>query len=331
MYILIILLSISIIFNILLKRKNNKKIDLIKEEIYNTEKDNIQKLKEKETDKLNKEIEERKLEISKTIQDKQADANIIISALEKSKEDAQRANNEIINISIDSTKERIKNIVKDYSNELAHELEAIREDAETELESIISANQIKIDEAYLTLAQIEREITDFKAKREVINQEIMRKRQVEENENFYKVQLTEEAKSDMIILKSILPQLSNKEALRKVMYDTYVSKNAAEMIKRVLHGTAPSGIYKITRLSTGEIYIGKSSDVKARWGQHLKTAFGVGTIAHSVLHTTMEKDGIENFTFELLEEVEKDKLGAREKFWIDFYGSKQYGLNERQG
>ena len=103
------------------------------------------------------------------------------------------------------------------------------------------------------------------------------------------------------------------------------------MIKRVLSGTAPSGIYKITRLKTGEAFVGKAVDLRARWGQHLKTVFGVGTIAHSMLHTTMEKDGVDNFTFEMIEEVPKDKLTEREKYWIEFYGSKQYGLNERLG
>lgn len=104
-----------------------------------------------------------------------------------------------------------------------------------------------------------------------------------------------------------------------------------EMIKRILAGESPSGIYKITRLKTGEIYIGKSTDVKKRWTEHCKTAFGVGSIAHSVLHTTMKKDGIENFTFELLEEVPKDKLTEREKYWITFYDSKNYGMNMREG
>ena len=103
------------------------------------------------------------------------------------------------------------------------------------------------------------------------------------------------------------------------------------MIKRVLNARAPSGIYKITRLKTGEIYIGKSTDVKKRWGEHSKTAYGVGTIAHSILHTTIKRDGIENFTFELLEEVPKDKLTEREKYWINFYNSKEYGMNERNG
>jgi group I intron endonuclease len=122
-----------------------------------------------------------------------------------------------------------------------------------------------------------------------------------------------------------------RENLDKLIYDVYVSKQVQEMIKRVLKGEAPSGIYKITRLKTGEIYIGKSTDIKKRWAEHCKTAYGVGTIAHSILHTTIKKDGIENFTFELLEEVPKDKLTEREKYWITFYGSKEYGLNERNG
>ena len=45
----------------------------------------------------------------------------------------------------------------------------------------------------------------------------------------------------------------------------------------------------------------------------------------------MEKDGIENFTFELLEEVSKDKLSEREKYWIQFYDTVKYGMNEKVG
>jgi group I intron endonuclease len=130
---------------------------------------------------------------------------------------------------------------------------------------------------------------------------------------------------------SIREKLISRENLDKLIYDVYISKPVMEMVKRVLAGGAPSGIYKITRLKTGEIYIGKSTDVKKRWTEHCKTAFGVGSIAHSILHTTMKKDGIENFTFELLEEVPKDKLTEREKYWITFYDSKNYGLNERNG
>ena len=186
-------------------------------------------------------------------------------------------------------------------------------------------------EKAIELAVLLEEIDDFKKKQAVINEEILRRREVEEKQEFFKINLDETSIQDIQILLSIREKLISRENLDKLIYDVYISKPVMEMIKRVLAGGAPSGIYKITRLKTGEIYIGKSIDVKKRWTEHCKTAFGVGSIAHSILHTTMKKDGIENFTFELLEEVPKDKLTEREKYWITFYDSKNYGLNERNG
>ena len=45
----------------------------------------------------------------------------------------------------------------------------------------------------------------------------------------------------------------------------------------------------------------------------------------------MEEDGIWNWKFELVEKVSKEALGEREKFWINFYDSKKFGLNEKNG
>ena len=175
------------------------------------------------------------------------------------------------------------------------------------------------------------ELEEFRRKREVVNQEILRARALEEQQDFYRIQLTPEAIRDIAVLEDVKPKLSKLDLLDKLIYDVYIKKSADEMIKRVLEGRAPSGIYKITRLKTGEVYIGKSTDVKSRWQQHSKSVFHCGTISHSTLHTTIERDGIENFTWELLEEVPKDKLTEREKYWISFYGSQKYGLNERVG
>lgn len=175
------------------------------------------------------------------------------------------------------------------------------------------------------------ELEEFRRKREVVNQEILRARALKEQQDFYRIQLTPEAIRDIAVLEDVKPKLSKLDLLDKLIYDVYIKKSADEMIKRVLEGRAPSGIYKITRLKTGEVYIGKSTDVKSRWQQHSKSVFHCGTISHSTLHTTIERDGIENFTWELLEEVPKDKLTEREKYWISFYGSQKYGLNERVG
>ena len=202
--------------------------------------------------------------------------------------------------------------------------------------------QAKFEEEMTTLAarkasvedeckKIENELNDYKEKQTAINEAILRQRAIDEQQDFYKINLSERVIHDVKILNSIKNELIDKNEIDKLIYSVYYSKPSMEMIKKVLGGKAPCGIYKITRLKTGEIYIGKSTDVKSRWQQHIKTACNCGNIAHSQLHTTMQKDGIENFTFELLEEVAKDKLSEREKYWINFYNSKQYGLNEKNG
>lgn len=181
------------------------------------------------------------------------------------------------------------------------------------------------------LTQLSKEVEQMKNTRDSLNEDILRRKELEEHEEYYRVVVSEFAKADINLLMDVRDKLHIRESLDKLIYETYVSKAVTEMTRRVLSGEAPSGIYKITRLKTGEIYIGKSTDVKKRWTEHCKTAFGVGSIAHSILHTTMKKDGIDNFTFELLEKVPKDKLTEREKYWIAFYDTKKYGMNERNG
>jgi len=193
------------------------------------------------------------------------------------------------------------------------------------------AYEQEFDKRKKELDELASTIKDYKARRDVINQEILRARAIEEQQDFYRIQLPDSSRHDLDILQSIRKELTKVDILDKLIYDNYVKKSVDEMVKRVLQGENPSGIYKITRLKTGEIYIGKSVNIKDRWVQHAKSCYHCGTISHSILHTTLEKDGIENFTWELLEKVPKDKLGEREKYWIEFYDSKNYGLNEKAG
>ena len=102
------------------------------------------------------------------------------------------------------------------------------------------------------------------------------------------------------------------------------------MIKRVTGGRDISGIYKITYIKTGESYIGKTTNIKTRWQNHIRTVIGLEGAAHSTLHTHMEKNGLWNYTFEILEEVSKDKLTEREKFYINLYNTTKQ-LNMREG
>lgn len=243
-------------------------------------------------------------------------------------QDLYRIREEELNTIIETKKkaelERVDREVEEWAQSAQEAADFDSAQYQKNLQELNDLKKKELDELSAT-------IDDYKARRDVINQEILRTRAIEEQQDFYRIQLDDSSKRDIQLINSIRKDFSKIDILDKLIYDAYVKKPVDEMIKRVLEGRAPCGIYKITRLKTGEIYVGQSTDVKARWQQHAKSAFHCGTISHSILHTTMERDSIENFTWELLEEVPKDKLKNREKYWIEFYDSKKFGLNERQG
>ena len=179
------------------------------------------------------------------------------------------------------------------------------------------------------IEEIKTELEEERSKRAAINEEILRQRALDEQQDFYRIRLDPNDKDDVEILRSVAPRLRHPEAVNKVIWSAYYQKPLAELRKRV--AVESSGVYKITRIKTGEIYIGQAVNVSTRWADHVKSALGVGTLTSSQLHRIMFEDGPENFTFELLEEVSKDKLRERESYYIDFYDSKTYGLNTLSG
>lgn len=233
---------------------------------------------------------------------------------------------------IDHYVETFKEIkTNEVLNELDRQAEKKRQQQEENFENMIQFFESVKKEKQEEIDEISANLDSFRAKQEAINQEILRRRELEEKADFYRVCLSDEAITDITELQIVRRKLKKPEILDKIIYDTYVAKPVLEMVKRVLQNSTCSGIYKITCQETKEIYIGKSTDIKNRWQQHCKAAFNCGTIASSLLHRKMQQYGIENFTFELLEVVPKDKLSERESFYIDFYQSKKVGLNERRG
>ena len=92
-------------------------------------------------------------------------------------------------------------------------------------------------------------------------------------------------------------------------------------------------IYKITNKINGKIYVGQTvQTLKERFQKHCW-----GTTENDKYHLNMaikkaiRKYGKENFTIELIEEVETDKLDEREVYWISYYNSYYKGYNCTKG
>lgn len=180
------------------------------------------------------------------------------------------------------------------------------------------------------LADAQSELNEYQAKRAAINDAILRERELEEKEDFYRISIKENDIKDIEVLRSIEPRLTNREVLNKLIYEVFIKRPLMEMEKRVLQGRKIGGIYKITYIKTGESYIGRSVDIGNRWKEHCLSSLNIGTIAHSTFHNVLADKGLQNFTWEVLEEVDKDKQSSREKYWIDFYQTdKQY--NQKAG
>ena len=178
---------------------------------------------------------------------------------------------------------------------------------------------------------IEDAITD----KQMIYQAILdceqRKAQEAAQKDFYRLNIPEEDLKEIEKIKEVIPHLRNPEALNKVIWSVYYQKPYQDLVARLFNSSKPTGIYKITSLIDGKIYIGQSVNVPNRFSEHIKRGLGAEPATKNRLYPTMMKQGVENFTFELLEEIPRDKLDERERYWIDYFKSAEFGLNGNKG
>lgn len=327
----IILLIIFVVIILILRNKHkNELLNLSNETMRQIAKEKIDELTEEyykiesyyENEK--KRLEEEYLKTTGYLEQYNEKLNLIKKGIESELDDYKKQQYE----SLKSKLELEEKIEKQRIRETIEQYRIAQEEIHNKFieENLQKQQQLKDD-----LDFIIEEIKEYQKKREVINKQILMEREIKEKENFYRIVISENDQSDLKLIASFEEQFHNKEILNRAVFDTFIKKPMNEMIKRVLEGKSPSGIYMITNMLTDEIYIGRAVSVDKRWQEHCKSCFNIGTIAHSTLHTRMAKEGIWNFSFQLLEEVPKEKLSEREKYWINFYQSKEYGMNEKAG
>lgn len=88
-------------------------------------------------------------------------------------------------------------------------------------------------------------------------------------------------------------------------------------------------IYKITNLINQKIYIGKTvQSLSKRFSEHCSERV---RSPKRPLYAAMNKYGIENFSIDLLEEVDQERVNEREIYWIETLQSFKYGYNASLG
>lgn len=97
------------------------------------------------------------------------------------------------------------------------------------------------------------------------------------------------------------------------------------------------GIYKITNIKTGQMYIGQSSSIEKRWKNHI-SKLRSNKHHNEFLQNSWNKYGEKNFNFSIIETFPKDTpflndvLNDSEEYFIQAYNTfldkKHYNLNK---
>ena len=208
---------------------------------------------------------------------------------------------------------------------------AVYESAQKQISDINNDIQNTRNIALQEKEQIQTEINKLKASLSAGVEARLREQEKKDKINFYKPSISEADLADVKMLQNLKSSFHKPVVLSKLIWTQYFQKQMTELCDRVLGKKTVCGIYKITNLLTEQCYIGQSVNISDRWKQHCKCGLGIEASATNVLYNSMQRDGVWNFSFELLEECPRELLNQKEAFWIDTYSSNIYGLNTNMG
>ena len=219
-------------------------------------------------------------------------------------------------LSREKLKQNIAEITRLENERLEESLQKNREDFEAKSLELKSEIDIYIAD-----------LTQIRNKRAAAIEDAKRQEEMKTQSEFYKLQISTEDLDDICELKQVEKRLSKKEVLNKLIYKVYFEKPYTDLIGRVVGKEVKTGIYKITNTLNQKVYIGQAVNIAERWKQHIKRALGAEPLTQNKLYPAMQKDGVWNFTFEIVEVCDKSKLSEREQYWQKFFGAKEYGYS----
>lgn len=275
----------------------------------------------------NEQQESQKVRLENEIHLLQIDKNNLINSKRQKQEQLneellqfQKERKEELNENLQREKEIIKLKLQKINNQTSWEIEQVYE----------KLNNTK-ELAEKQKEQIQNELNKLKASLSAGVEARLREQEKKEQIDFYKLSISDTDLSDVKMLENLKASLHKPVVLSKLIWSQYFQKQMTQLCDRVLGKKTICGVYKITNLLTEQCYIGQSIDISKRWKDHCKCGLGIDASITNKLYNAMQKHGVWNFTFELLEECPKELLNEKENFWIQMYQSNIFGYNTTKG
>ena len=197
----------------------------------------------------------------------------------------------------------------------------------TYLSELIDEFNKRIDKKRKEFNNIEDKLFELESLMDSAVEARKREAEKEAKQDFYRIVLSENDLNEINQLRQVATVLRDQEPINKVIWKIYYEKPTNDLIGRVIGPGVHTGIYKITNLQNQMCYIGQAADLASRWKQHIKRGLGADTPTKNKLYPAMASIGVENFSFEVVEECERSQLNAREDYWQQYFHAIDYGYS----
>ena len=247
-----------------------------------------------------------------------------IALLEKQ---AEESSNAIYKKSWELANEKMSNASEAMSKQYEQAKQIAENDYLETLKDCANSFTSQINDKKNELKKVQDELTDLTQKLNSAVEANKRAEEIKQKQDFYRLQLTTIDLDEIKRLREVEPYLREKEPLNKVIWKVYYEKPYTDLIGRVVGTGIHTGIYKITNIENQMCYVGQAVNIADRWKQHIKRGIGAEAPTRNKLYPAMLEVGVENFTFEIVEECDKSKLNEREDYWQEFFHAKDFGYS----
>lgn len=249
------------------------------------------------------------------------------------KNNIERYNEELFKLQkqILHMEETSKNAFQEYNQLLENNYKNTDEEYDFYIKKLQESYNNIQEQKTQEIKEIQNQLNTIKNTRAAAIEALKKEKEIKEKRNFYCISLDEIDKKEIKVIESIESLLRDDRHLKMMIWSNYYLRKVNLLCSNVLGSNIKTGIYKITENDTGLSYIGQAKDIKERFRDHIKHGLGIDTPANNKLYNAMQQSGIENFSFEILEECSEQQLNEKEKFYIDLYQTYDYGFNSNKG
>lgn len=238
---------------------------------------------------------------------------------------------ENINQEVLKQEESLKQHYQQKKQQINQEYQNYKTSLQLEYQLKEEENNIKLKQLTIKKESIESQIQEIKKIYQAAAADRVREKEKKDKQSFYRINISDKQISDISKLQQWKYNLFDPTIVAKIIWSSYIIKPTSNLCNRVLGSSSVCGIYKITNINTGDVYIGQSVNIADRFKQHIKCGLGIDASPTNKLYNNMQQFGVWNFTFEVLQKCQRSKLNDKERFWIDMYQSNKIGMNVTRG